>query len=115
MIRTLTICLGLVVTPCALSEPVKPQALVDSAALAPEHRVPAEVVIRFLAQRGEDPKDFFVKVITRLERGELEFDLWHKSAFEPRNRGSIDYPGGIDRTIFYSTRGRKVILMVPYR
>jgi len=76
----------------AESPQVLPMAMAESA--WPGRRRCLESIAAGLRARGEDPSEFHVGTEVKEEKGELRFNLWHRSAFTPRNRRMVGNPGG---------------------
>ena len=79
----------------------------ETDAFPPEHEAAASAVVAELARDGETPSEFFA-VVTETGK-QLEFALWHSSAFLPENRGQVGNPGGRCRTYNYEIGSATVV------
>jgi hypothetical protein len=57
---------------------------------------------------GERPEEFFAEVEVSRANGMLVFHLWHRSAWNPENRGAVGNPGGKCRDVYFDPRRGEV-------
>ena len=83
--------------------------LADPGAFPAEYRPAARAVADAVAGDGERPGEFFAEVEAGRPDGAVVFHLWHRSAWEPGNRGVPGNPGGKCRDVrFDPSRGQVV-------
>ena len=83
--------------------------LADAGAFPPQYRSAARAVADAIALGGERSEDFFAEVEVRRSDGMIVFHLWHRSAFEPGNRGVFGNPGGKCRDVRFDSRRGQVV------
>jgi len=66
--------------------------LVETQRFPEKYQNALAAVIAELKKDGEDPSDFSGGIVES-QRG-IEFQLWHKTAFLPKNRYKVGNPGG---------------------
>lgn len=81
--------------------------LTELGGVSPEVSAAVPVVVAGLTRDGEVPSEFYA--VVREARGQLEFALWHFSAFLPENRDLIGNPGGKCRTFYYDSTTSRVV------
>ena|SRR5690349_11443906 len=100
---------------CAEPEPPRPPALTDTSALQPQYREGAAAVASYLAQRGEDPKKYYVIVAEPTSGNELEFNVMHELSFAPEKRYVVGNPSGKDGVVYYDSRAKRVTKMLFFQ
>lgn len=80
--------------------------LADAGAFPAEYQAGALAVADSLTRSGERPEEFFAEVSHADML--LVFHLWHRSAWEPENRGVVGNPGGKCRDVYFDPRRGEV-------
>ena len=80
--------------------------------MQPQYREAATAVAAYLAQRGEDPRQYHVTVAESPRGDELEFHVTHERTFAPENRNVDGNPSGKDGVVYYDNRARRVTKML---
>jgi hypothetical protein len=82
--------------------------LADAGAFPVDRQTAARAVADALARSGEPPEEFFAEVEDGRD-GVVVFHLWHRSAFDPENRGGHGNPGGKCRDVYFDpSRGEAI-------
>ena len=72
-----------------------------------EQRAAIQASALQLTLDGESPSDFYAEVRTETNNV-LVVELWHESAFKPKNRLVVGNPGGKCRNFYYDTNWKKI-------
>jgi hypothetical protein len=83
--------------------------LADVGAFPADRQAGARAVADAVAQSGERPEEFFAEVEVTPGNGVVVFHLWHRSAWDPVNRGVVGNPGGKCRDVHFDPRSGEVI------
>jgi hypothetical protein len=86
--------------------------LADPDTFPEDYRPGAMAVAAAVEGGGDRAGEFFAEVEASGPAGVVVFHLWHRSAWEPENRGATGNPGGKCRDIRYDpARGRVVEIL----
>ena len=83
--------------------------LSDAGAFAADQQAGARAVADAVVRSGERPEEFFAEVDAGSADGIVVFHLWHRSAWNPENRGVVGNPGGKCRDVYYDAKRGEVI------
>jgi hypothetical protein len=84
-------------------------SLADPGAFPAEYRSAARSVAEAVSGTGERPEEIFAEIEARHSDGMVIFHLWHRSAWEPVNRGVSGNPGGKCRDVRFDPSRGKVV------
>jgi hypothetical protein len=83
--------------------------LADAGAFPAHRQAAARTVADAVARSGERPEEFFAEIEVARGDGVVVFHLWHRSAWDPENRGVVGNPGGKCRDLYFDPRRGEVI------
>lgn len=113
--RALFMVILVLMASCATSVPERPPALVDTSAVEARYREGAAAVATYLAQRGENPRDYFLSKVESGSDEQVAFHVVHARSFARENRNIDGNPSGKDGVVYYDTRNRRVTQMLFFQ